>query len=369
VQSQFGTVFELLPPVAPQTVWTESVLYSFQGGGDGYYPDGGLAQGADGTLYGVTRDGGSGVCRDPASGDIVGCGTVFALSPPASGQAAWTKTTVYSFAGPDGQSPTSGLWMDGAGALYGTTTYGGSGSCLIPGGGSKPVGCGVAFRLVPPAAGQTAWTQTVLASFLPNKNGSFPRTALVGDAAGDLYGTAELLTGQGGGTIFELRPPETGKTAWSLDLRGTVPHYGTPYGAEPAAGDLAIDQAGVLYVTSDRGSGPKGCGNLGCGAVYSLTPPAKGQPGSTPWTLTKLYVFQGGDGATGDGALPHEGLALGTDGTLYGATEFGGTGSCGTAPDIGCGAVFTLAPPAAGKTAWRHAQPYKFQGGTDGYAP
>jgi uncharacterized repeat protein (TIGR03803 family) len=38
----YGTVFKLTPPAKGQTVWTETVLYSFKGGSDGQEPEAGL---------------------------------------------------------------------------------------------------------------------------------------------------------------------------------------------------------------------------------------------------------------------------------------------------------------------------------------
>jgi len=50
--------------------WSESILYSFQGGSDGGVPLVGLIFDPLGNLYGATSDGGSG-----------GGGTVFKLTP------------------------------------------------------------------------------------------------------------------------------------------------------------------------------------------------------------------------------------------------------------------------------------------------
>jgi uncharacterized repeat protein (TIGR03803 family) len=36
--SNAGTVFKLTPPVKGQTAWTETVLYRFKGGSDGFAP-------------------------------------------------------------------------------------------------------------------------------------------------------------------------------------------------------------------------------------------------------------------------------------------------------------------------------------------
>ncbi len=49
----FGTVFKVTPG------GTETVLYSFAGGGDGQHPYAGVIQGSDGNFYGTTYQGGS----------------------------------------------------------------------------------------------------------------------------------------------------------------------------------------------------------------------------------------------------------------------------------------------------------------------
>src|SRR5215475_13414509 len=52
--TNWGTVFELSPPAQSGDPWTETVLYSFTDGLDGGYPEGGLALGNNGSLYGTT---------------------------------------------------------------------------------------------------------------------------------------------------------------------------------------------------------------------------------------------------------------------------------------------------------------------------
>jgi uncharacterized repeat protein (TIGR03803 family) len=61
-----GTVFEVAPD------GTETVLYTFTGGGDGAHPVAGLIKDDAGNLYGTTSDAGSTNCRN-------GCGTIFKL--------------------------------------------------------------------------------------------------------------------------------------------------------------------------------------------------------------------------------------------------------------------------------------------------
>jgi uncharacterized repeat protein (TIGR03803 family) len=54
-----GTIFSLAPPASRGGLWTETILYSFTGDGDGSDPQAGLAIGAGGALYGTTTGGGA----------------------------------------------------------------------------------------------------------------------------------------------------------------------------------------------------------------------------------------------------------------------------------------------------------------------
>jgi uncharacterized repeat protein (TIGR03803 family) len=99
-----GTVFKITP------AGVETVLHSFAGGSDGWSPQAGLIQGADGNFYGTTLIGGT-------NGD----GTVFKITP------AGVETVLHSFAGgSDGQNPQAGLIQGADGNFYGTTFNGGA---------------------------------------------------------------------------------------------------------------------------------------------------------------------------------------------------------------------------------------------------
>lgn len=105
--ANYGTVFKIYPS------GNFSVLHSFTGS-DGKRPEAELFMDPAGNLYGTTRYGGSSAnCYD-------GCGTVFKID--SSGN----FFVLHSFAGSDGAAPYSGLIMDPAGSLYGTTSAGGS---------------------------------------------------------------------------------------------------------------------------------------------------------------------------------------------------------------------------------------------------
>ena len=281
-----GTVFKLTPPAKGQTAWTETVLHSFAGS-NGANPGAGLVADKQGALYGTTPGGGSG-----------DKGTVFKLTPPAKGQTAWTETVLYSFTGgSDGLSPRAGLIADNRGTLYGTTSSGGSADK------------GTVFKLTPPAKGQTAWTETVLYSFIGGSDGLSPRAGLVADKEGALYGTTPGGGSADKGTVFKLTPPAKGQTAWTE----TVLHSftGGSDGLSPRAG-LIADNRGTLYGTTNSG------GSADKGTVFKLTPPAKGQ---MAWMETVLYSFTGGS----DGLNPGAGLIADKQGVLYGTTTSGGS--------------------------------------------
>jgi hypothetical protein len=79
-----------------------------------------------------------------------------------------------------GCDPEAGVILDSQGALYGTT----QGRPNKVGGGE-----GTLFKLTPPAAGKTQWTETVLYGFKNGTDGYGPVSDLIFDKNGALYGT------------------------------------------------------------------------------------------------------------------------------------------------------------------------------------
>jgi len=311
-----GVVFQLTPPAAGKTAWVEKVLYRFAGGSDGAQPYAGLVADASGALYGTTTTGGGGTC--PANPGASGCGTVFKLTPPAKGQTAWAEQVLYVFKGGtlDGFNPQAGLIADSAGDLYGTTTYGGGSGC-------STFGCGVAFKLSPPATGKTQWTETVIYRFRILNNGQHPKAGLLTGPAGSLYGAASAGGYKGNGVVFQLTPPTSGKGIWT-----EIPLYrfqGGDDGGGPFGG-LIKDSVGTLYGTTVGGGNACTVRN-GCGTAFKLVPPA----GQSQWTETVLYRFTNGT----DGGVPFAGLTANAGGVLFGTTPDGGSGK-------GAGTVFSL---------------------------
>jgi len=112
-----GTVFQLTPN--QDGTWTEADIYSFTDGLDGGYPSGGVIFDTAGNLYGEASEGGSFACP------MTGCGVIFKLTPDLGN---WTFNVVHTFDGLNGSKgdlPLGGLALDSAGNLYGTTEGGG----------------------------------------------------------------------------------------------------------------------------------------------------------------------------------------------------------------------------------------------------
>ena len=145
----------------------ETVLYNFTGGGDGRNPYTSLIFDSSGNLYGTASSGGE------------GSGVVFELK--AAGGGGWTEEILHSFTdnGTDGTLPVDGLSFDSAGNLYGTTSFGGA------------YNFGTVFELTRSSGG--GWKERVLHSFNNDgKDGNYPRSGLILDASGNLYGTTPM---------------------------------------------------------------------------------------------------------------------------------------------------------------------------------
>ena len=176
-----GTVFRLAPPAVSGGAWIESIIYSFTSRADGQQPNGGLTFGTAGNIYGTTTGGGS-----------YGCGTVFALTPPASGT-LWTKSILHQFNCSDGAYPEGSLLLV-PGYVYGTAS----------GGGANQTGS--IFMLTAPTTLGTPWTETILASLQSSSSGANPAGNLVINSAGALFGTAMSGGSGSSGTVFKIIP-------------------------------------------------------------------------------------------------------------------------------------------------------------------
>jgi uncharacterized repeat protein (TIGR03803 family) len=281
---------------------------------------------------------------------------------PIHAYAKPSETVLFYFNASNGANPTGSLLRDAAGNFYG--------------------GGNAVFKLTPPAAGTTAWGETILgatAAVSATLTANITGGSLVFDRSGNLYGAAVsgapiCFTGvEICGSIFKLSPPAAGKTAWTAT--NLIAFDGTN-GQNPNLG-LILDRTGNLYGTMAYGGAgtetPCLASNRAshCGAVFMLTPPAAGQ---TAWNETFLYSFTGNE----DGAFPNAGVIADQKGNLYGTTSSGGNisaAACIAAPGFpqffspGCGVIYELQPPSASHGSWRDIILYSFTGGADGAAP
>ena len=356
-----GTVLELIRPTIVGGTWTETILYSFQGGSDGMDPAAGLVMDRKGNLYGTTVEGGETyTCPDSS---IVGCGIVFELSPPSIAGGAWTETVLYVLQGSkDAGIIYSGLAMDKAGNLYGTSIAGGSTAICD----NIFVGCGTVFELARPTVSGGAWTESILHSFQGGTDGAQPYAGLAFDDAGNLYGTTaaggSAVCYQGCGTIFQLAPPTAKGGSWTESILYNFQSGSDGYNPFSA---VTFDQAGNLYGTTTGGGG--GTCTPGCGVAYELSPPSVV---GGPWTETIMHSFQGGSNEAGaDGSFVYGALTLDKAGNAYGTTNYGGR-NCSYVK-LGCGTIFQLTPPAAGGGPWTEHIVHAFfdNNNNDGFNP
>jgi uncharacterized repeat protein (TIGR03803 family) len=335
-----GTVFELQHS---QNAWTETVLYTFQGGTDGYNPVGGVIFDKAGNLYGTTEEqpnecnqgnvfklspGANGIWTETvlysftcgtgynpttdlafdSKGDLFGTAsdTVFELIPQANG--TWNEVTLHQFnGGTDGAGPISGVILDSGGNVYGTTLGGGAGNCYR--------GCGIVYKLTP--GPHNNWTETILYNFARGGGAAVnPSGGLILANPHQLLGTT-TAGGDGLGTVFELTKSQ------SILQSVLYRFYGTPDGSMPIGQIISVN--GLLFgVTLDGGS-------RGLGTVFKLLP-SEGRS----WRETILHSFSD---VSGDGSYPEAGLVADSEGHLYGTTSRGGKGC-----NRGCGIVYEITP-------------------------
>ena len=313
---------------------TYTVLYSFTGSDvDGSNPAAGLVEDSAGNLYGTTLYGGTGLF-----GCTFGCGTVFEVDT------AGKETILHSFGETvtDGESPYYGyLFRDTAGNLYGTTAYGGDhdsgtafrlgangkelffsfpggakggfpyaglvgdtagnfyGTTYVRGSGCPPYGCGTVYQVT------SVGKETVLYSFTGAPDGEFPKSSLVWDSTGNLYGTTEYGGANGYGTVFEVTATGKETVLYSFCSQADCVDGSYPYSG------LVQDSSGNLYGTTVDG------GANGAGTVFEL---------ATTGKETVLYSFCSQSGCV-DGAYPFSSLVRDSSGNLYGTTQYGGANS------------------------------------------
>lgn len=240
-------------------------------------PFGLMPQGRDGRLYSTTPFGGA-----------HRAGAAFAIAP------AGNLTKLFDFgAYPAASSPLSGLTLGTDGNFYGTTTTGGT---HIDGTVFKVADSGVF---------------TVLWNFTGGTDQGIPEAPPILGPDGNFYGTNEGVYAGTYGTAYKITPKGALTTIHAF--KGTD-------GATPYVLILGLD--GYFYGVTRLG----GANNMG--VVFRM---AKGG------AVKVLHSFAG---YPTDGNLPIGALVQGNNGTLYGTTYYGGTKNWGT--------VFKISPSGGG---------------------
>jgi len=344
--------------------------------------------------------------------------SLFAFAGQAGAQ-NYIFGSLYDFcAGPqdtpctDGILPETALVQDSSGNLYGTTTYGSTNVNLYC--GFLAPGCGTVFEL------NSAGQETLLYSFCSAPNctdGTFPNSALILDAAGNLYGTtsnggsssvgncmgSHFQTG-GCGTVFRVDIKGREKVLYNFcsasnctdgagpnglirDAAGKL--YGTTTGGGAYGGGTVftldhlnnVSHLTVLYSFCSEpncadGSGPGGLLRDTAGNLYGTTYGGGANNKGTVFKLdrsgheTVLYSFCSASNCT-DGSGANPGLDQDAAGNLYGTTSYGGAVNSN---GFSGGTVFELEPPAQARGDWTENVLYSFcsKGGyycTDGEFP
>lgn len=234
----------------------------------------------------------------------------------------WILSTLYQFSAPE-WIPSGRPVIGPGGALYGTTATGGNGDCT-------EFGCGSVYGLRPSQTvcrnSRCSWNASIVS--LEGETGGIGYVDPAFDSAGKMYITSLEGGANGAGNVYQLTRSAGGWTPASIfDFNGT--NGSTPYSG------VTLDAQGNVYGTTWRG------GSSQNGTAYRLINNA----GS--WTLDTLYTFPN----SSDGKYPVGGLIFDAEGNLYGTTESGGIGGGGT--------VFELSRSGSG---WSYAVLHSFTG-------
>jgi uncharacterized repeat protein (TIGR03803 family) len=240
---------------------------------------------------GVALDAAGNLYGTTAQGGIAGLGAVFKIDP--SGK----ETSFNAFSGgPSGSTPQSSLVRDDQGNIYGATSSGGT------------YNCGTLYRI------DKSSQETVLYNFPGGNYGCNPSGNLARDAPGNIYGTTSSDDSEC--VVFKISP--AGQETMVIDL-----------GVGAGLSGVAIDAAGNLYGT-------------GLGIVYKVEPAYGYRP---------FYTFTPGPG----GYVPNGNVVLDAAGNVYGTTAEGGIDNQGV--------IFKISPSGAETVL------YSFTGGADGFDP
>jgi uncharacterized repeat protein (TIGR03803 family) len=299
-----GTVFEITPAGAFTS------LYSFcaqANCADGSNPQqGGLMQGTDGNFYGTTYGGGT-------NGSCAGCGTVFKVTPGG------TLFTLHDFDGTDGEFIFEGLVQGTNGSFFGPSNQGGPSNACSG-------GCGTVFGL---SVGLGPFVEALPISGKVGETIQILGTNLTDAACVRFNGTPAAFTVHSETLISAIVP--TGATTGFVTV--TTP-TGTLMRNEKHKTIHGVRLSATLTSRWRRRIG------LLCVVLTAvIVSPAQEQPSPATVKFKTLVNFDGTNGWS-----VYAGLAQGTDGNLYGTTEFGGTNNPSECSTLACGTVYKMTP-------------------------
>jgi hypothetical protein len=279
-----GTVWEI-----PRGSNSINTLAGFTSATTGSDPTGSLAIDSSGDVFGTTQLGGTD-----------GGGTVWEL-PHGSG----SITALASFQQSVSNNDATGLTLDSHGNLFGTFSESETVSGVFGGVWELPSGSS---------------TVNVLASF-DGANGSNPRSPLLIDSDGDIFGETDL-----GGTDFNTAPTTGLGTIFEIASgSNTITPLAFFSGAngEAPSGGLVADASGDLFGSTQSGGNVTANNPFGGdGVVFELP-----QGSNTIQSLLNLTPATTGSG-------PEGGVVLNSSGDIFTATASGGSGDGGTVLEL-----------------------------------
>ena len=281
--SHWGAAFSIT------TAGSYSLLHSFNGT-DGLGPRDApfVLRPADGLLYGMTEQGGTGF------------GNVFKMTTGG------TVTSLVAFTLAQGAYPSDGLLLAPDGNFYGTTASGGA-----------TVAQGNVIKITP------AGVVTVLHEFNHTNgvddDGMWPMGGLIRATDGNFYGTTRAGGTNSSGNVYRIS---------SAGIYATIHSFSGSDGSEPY-GNLLRAADGKLYGTTYGG------GAYGHGTVFGI------DTAGTNFAMLHSLTLE-------EGAGPVGGLIQASDGKLYGVTNGGGPGKAGVVFRLTLAGCTPPAPPTAG---------------------
>jgi uncharacterized repeat protein (TIGR03803 family) len=239
-----------------------------------------------GPATGLVIDAANNLYGTTSFGGPFGDGTAFKLTPGASG---WRFYRLYAFSGANGSSPDSTLVLDPDGRLYGTTSGGGLGDGVLF--GLSPAG-----NILPSVFSN--WTETLLYSFTGGSDGAKPGGSLVLDSSGNIYGSAAMGGTHNNGTLYEY-------TNGGLQVLHTFPGFPND-GLNPAG---VVSGSNGLYGITGLG------GTNGSGTLYTT---------AGGYQVLHNFMSGGPEGNPTSLAADQSGNLYGTDNYSYFACTAGG---------------------------------------------